>query len=125
MKGDYYLYLDQDNKESFTLPEGWVPLHFVEAEGKGLRPSIRQMTREALSKPAGTRPFREMLSGVKSIAIIVDDGTRPTPVAEILEVLLSHLTDSGVPPEKISIVVAIGTHEAMKKEALETDRKSV
>jgi nickel-dependent lactate racemase len=29
------------------------------------------------------------------------------------------LTDSGVPSEKISIVVAIGTHEAMKKEALE------
>ena len=82
-------------------------------------PSVEQMTREALSKPTGTPPLREMLSGVKSIAIIVDDGTRPTPVAKVLGVLLPHLEESGFSRENISIVVAIGTHETMKAEALE------
>jgi len=119
MKKDYYLYLGQDQREYFTLPEGWVPLHFVEAEEQAMAPSIGQMTREALSKPTGTPPFQQMLSGVKSIAVIVDDATRPTPVAEILEALLSHLADNGFSREKINIVIALGTHEAMKREALE------
>ena len=119
MKKDYYLYLGQGKREYFTLPEGWVPLHFVEAEERAQTSSIEQMTLEALSRPTGTPPLQDMLSGVKSIAIIVDDGTRPTPVAEILGVLLSHLVESGFSQENISIVVAIGTHEAMSKEALE------
>ena len=119
MKKDYYLYLGQDKKQPFILPSGWEPVHFVEAEESAAPPSIEEMTRDALSRPVGTRPFQEMVSGVKSIAILVDDGTRPTPVAGILGTLLSLLEKSGFPREKISIVVAIGTHEAMKKEALE------
>jgi nickel-dependent lactate racemase len=120
MRKDYYLYLAQDKKEYFTLPEGWEPLHFVETEEGTTIPSIEQMTREALSKPAGPLPFQALLSRAKSIAIIVDDATRPTPVAKILGALLSHLAESGFSREKITIVVAIGTHETMEKEALET-----
>jgi len=115
---DHYVYLGQDKREYFTLPKGWVPLHFVEAEG-AMRPSIEQMTRDALLKPTGAPPLQQMLSGVKSTAIIVDDATRPTPVAEILKTLLSHLADSGFLRENITIVAALGTHEAMKREALE------
>ena len=120
MRKDYYLYLGQDKKEYFTLPQGWEPLHFVETEEGTATPSIKQMTREALSKPTGALPFRELLLRVKSIAIIVDDATRPTPAAEILEALFSHFKESGFSRENITIVVALGTHEAMKKEALET-----
>jgi nickel-dependent lactate racemase len=120
MRKDYYLYLAQDKKEYFTLPEGWEPLHFVETEEGTTIPSIEQMTREALSKPAGPLPFQALLSRAKSIAIIVDDATRPTPVAKILGVLLSHLSENGFSRENVTIVVAIGTHEAMTKEALET-----
>jgi nickel-dependent lactate racemase len=120
MKKDYYLYLAQDKKEYFTLPEGWEALHFIETEDGAMIPSIEQMTREALSKPVGSLPFQALLSRVKSIAIIVDDATRPTPVAKILGALLSHLAESGFSHEKITIVVAIGTHETMEKEALET-----
>jgi lactate racemase len=119
MTKDYYLYLDQDNKDHFTLPSGWEALHFVEAE-ESTPPSIEQMTREALFKPTGALPLQKMLTGVKSIAIIVDDGTRPTPVAKVLGVLLPHLEETGLSRENITIVVAIGTHETMKKEALET-----
>ena len=62
MKKHYYLYLDNDKKESFTLPEGWDPLHFVETEDGATIPSIEQMTREALSRPAGPLPFHAFLS---------------------------------------------------------------
>jgi nickel-dependent lactate racemase len=115
---NYYLYLGQDKREFFALPRAWVPLHFVEAEG-GMTPPIEQMSREALLKPTGTPALQQMLSGVKSIAIMVDDATRPTPVAEILKTLLSHLADNGFSSENIAIVAALGTHETMKREALE------
>ncbi|OGP67892.1 MAG: hypothetical protein A2169_07875 [Deltaproteobacteria bacterium RBG_13_47_9] len=119
MNKDHYLYLSHDKREYFTLPNGWVPLHFVESKETTPTPSIEQMTQEALSRPRGTPPLQEILSGVKSIAILVDDATRPTPVAEILNVLLSRIVDSGLSPENITIVLAIGTHETMKKEAIE------
>ena len=60
MKKDYYLYLAQDKKEYFSLPEGWKPLHFVETEEGTPPPPIEQMTREALARPTGSLPFREL-----------------------------------------------------------------
>ncbi len=120
MKKDYYLYLEQNKKEYFTLPKGWEPLYFVETEDGTMIPSIEQMARDALSKPEGPLPFQVLLSRAKSIAIIVDDATRPTPVAQILETLLAYIAENGFSRDKITIVVAIGTHETMAKEALET-----
>ena len=32
MGKNYYLYLNQDEKEHFSLPEKWVPMHVVESE---------------------------------------------------------------------------------------------
>jgi nickel-dependent lactate racemase len=119
MGENYYLYFSQGKKEYFSLPQSWVPLHFVEAEEGAPAVSIEQMTREALSKPTGTRPFQNLRAGVKNIAIIVDDGTRPTPIKEILGVLLARLAEDGFSKENINIVVALGTHEVMKKKEVE------
>jgi len=119
MERDYYMYLGQGGKRYFSLPALWVPLHFVEDEEGAPAASIEQMTLEALTQPKGTHPLQDLLSGVKSVAVIVDDGTRPTPVAAILAVLLARLEGSGFSRENICIVVALGTHEAMKRDALE------
>ena len=120
MRRNYHLYLSHGQKEYFSLPEKWEPLHFVESEGKTPIPSIQQMALEALSKPIGTPPLQDLVLRARKIAIIVDDLTRPTPAAEILKVLLSHLSDYGFSRENITIVMAIGTHEVMEREALET-----
>lgn len=120
MGHDYYLYLGQGEKQYFSLPAAWLPIHLVEAEEGIPTSSIDQMTLEALSRPIGTHAFQDLLSGTRSVAIIVDDRTRPTPVAEILGVLLSCLKDNGISRQNTSIVVALGTHEAMNREALES-----
>lgn len=119
MGKNYYLYLSQDKKEHFSLPEKWMPVHVVESEDGAAPASVREMTLEALSSPAGTPPFQRLLSQAQRMAVIVDDATRPTPVAEILDALLSCAADAGFPRERITIVVALGTHEAMKPEQLE------
>jgi nickel-dependent lactate racemase len=115
----YYLYLGKDAKEFFSLPETWTVSHFVEAEESGSLPSIEQMVLDALSQPAGTDPLATLVSIAGKIAIIVDDATRPTPVAPILKALLSHIEASAFKKDNISIVIALGTHEVMQKDALE------
>jgi nickel-dependent lactate racemase len=77
------------------------------------------LTLEALIHPKGVPPLKELAAGAKRVAVIVDDATRPTPVAEILSVLLPQLDESGVSRENITIVVALGTHASMKKEEIE------
>ena len=119
MRRNYHLYLSHGQKGYFSLPEKWVPLHFVESEEKTPIPSIQQMALEALSHPIGTPPLQELVLRARKIAIIVDDLTRPTPAAEILKVLLSRLLGEGFPGENITIVMAIGTHEVMERDALE------
>jgi lactate racemase len=116
----YYLYTGKDAKEFFSLPETWSVSHFVEAEESGPLPSIEQMVLDALSQPAGTDPLATLVSKAGKIAIIVDDATRPTPVAPILKALLVHIETSGFKKDNISIVIALGTHEVMQKNALES-----
>jgi nickel-dependent lactate racemase len=119
MGHNFYLYLSQNKKEYFSLPKKWVATHFIEASEDAALPSVGQMVLDALSQPIGTKPLSHLLSQAQNIAIIVDDATRPTPVNSILKALLPHIETSGFPGDKITIVIALGTHEAMDKESLE------
>jgi nickel-dependent lactate racemase len=119
MAKDHYLYSGLGKKEYFSLPAEWVPIHFVETEEETSLSSVEQMTHNALSVPIGTPPLKDLISGAQSVAIIVDDWTRPTPVAEILQVLLPHLVSNGFSRENVTIVIALGTHVAMAEEELE------
>jgi nickel-dependent lactate racemase len=120
MKEKYHLDLSRDRKKFFSLPEGWAVSHFVESKEAGPLPSVAQLTLEALIKPTGVPPLKELAAGAKRVAVIVDDATRPTPVAEVLSVLLPQLAEAGVSREHVTIVVALGTHVPMKKEDLAT-----
>ena len=64
-------------------------------------------------------PLTNLVSKASRIAIIVDDATRPTPVAPILQILLAHIEAGGFKKDNITIVIALGTHEAMEKKVLE------
>jgi nickel-dependent lactate racemase len=119
MEKDYYLYLSKNKKQYFTLPEKWTVSHFVETREKDPTPSIEQMTLEALSNPKGTPPLQDLVLQAQKIAILVDDLTRPTPVREILKVLFSFFEKNGFSRKNITIVIALGTHEALKREGLE------
>ncbi len=120
MKEKYHLDLSRDKKEFFSLPEGWAVSHFVESKEAGPLPSVAQLTLDVLTRPVGAPPLKELVTGASRVAVIVDDATRPTPVAEILAVLLPQLAEGRVSRENITIVVALGTHVPMKKEDLET-----
>jgi len=115
----YYLYHGLAKKEYFSLPAGWVPIHFVETKEEKSLSSVEQMTHDALSASTGTPALKELISSAERVAVIVDDWTRPTPVAGILQVLLPYLQNNGFSRENVVIIVALGTHVAMTREELE------
>ena len=103
----------------FPLPPRWSVSQFIENEEDVPATSVAELTREALKDPLGTPPLKSMIPGARRIAIIVDDRTRPTPVDDILQVLLPYLSRHGAAREKVSIVIALGTHVPMTGEELE------
>ncbi len=114
----YYLSVGPEKRRYFSLPPKWTAVHFLESAHAAAAQSVQEMTREALAKPVGIPRLREMVSGGKRVAVIVDDGTRPTPASEILAVLLPHLIEAGCPKEATTIVIALGTHAPMKRRSL-------
>jgi Lactate racemase N-terminal domain len=61
---------------------------------------------QALRRPCGQLPIRELAHGWSRPVIIVDDCTRPTPAARVLPQLLEELQAAGIPANAVGIVVA-------------------
>lgn len=125
MGNHFYLATGPGKRLSFSLPDKWVPVHFLESTDPEPASPAGLMARQALDAPIGTfgiagaPSLRARLSKARNIAVIVDDATRPTPAAEILDVLLPYLAECGCEKERITFVTALGTHAVMKKEDLE------
>jgi len=64
----------------------------------------------ALESPLGAPPLRALAGPEDTVAIVVNDGTRPMPSARVLPPILAALDH--VPRENITILVATGTHRA-------------
>ena len=79
-------------------------------------PDETEAIRNALRKPIGTPPLRDLVKPDDTVAIVFSDITRPQPRERMLPVLLETL--SHVPPEKIVLINALGTHRPNTDEEL-------
>jgi nickel-dependent lactate racemase len=68
---------------------------------------------EALASPIGVAPFGDGALAGKKIAIVVDDVSRPTPVARFLPGVLAHLIARGARREHMRVLLALGVHRPM------------
>jgi nickel-dependent lactate racemase len=66
--------------------------------------------RTAIRNPVGARPLRKLVRKNQTVAISVCDVTRPAPTRLMLPALLREL--GHVPPERITVLIATGTHRA-------------
>jgi nickel-dependent lactate racemase len=69
-----------------------------------------EAVQKALSDPIASPPLHTIAQGRKSACIVISDITRPVPNRIILPPLLETLEQSGIPREKITILIATGMH---------------
>jgi len=74
--------------------------------------------RRSLRCPIGTSPLREELKPGMKVAVLIDDITRPTPQKRILPVVLDELNEAGIRDKDITIIIALGTHEYMRRDEI-------
>jgi len=68
----------------------------------------------AIENPINSRGFEEFLSDARDVLFIVNDGTRPTPTAKILEIIYDRIKD-----KNIKFIIATGIHRAPTDEELQ------
>jgi lactate racemase len=96
-----------DQTVDVHLPDDW---NVVARWPRTPRPLDDDDVLQALRRPCGQPPIRELARGRSRPVIIVDDCTRPTPAARVLPHLLEELQAAGIPTNEVGIVVATGTH---------------
>jgi len=70
----------------------------------------RELICEAMENPIDSPGLDRLIQPDSTIAIVVDDHTRPTPTKDMLDGVLQKLADLGVKDERIQITVGNGLH---------------
>jgi nickel-dependent lactate racemase len=68
----------------------------------------------AIENPINSKSFSDFLSDARDVLVIVNDGTRPTPTAKILDIIHEKFHE-----KDIKFIVATGVHRAPSEEELE------
>jgi nickel-dependent lactate racemase len=89
------------------FPDSW---DVVECGPPGQSPLTTTEIADRIQEPVGTPTIAELAAGRTSAAILVDDLSRPTPVASLLPPVLSELRRGGIPEANVMVVIAGGTH---------------
>jgi nickel-dependent lactate racemase len=105
-----------DSPIFLNFPSSWE-ITFV-GNGGSSSLSIGEM-KEKVKNPIGSQPLSDLASGKQRVAVIVDDITRPTPIATVLPVILEELKEGGVCPDSITIIIGGGTHTLPTEEEIE------
>jgi nickel-dependent lactate racemase len=98
----------------FRLPDEWQVEVLAPRHEAGLSDPVEAI-RRALEKPLGRRRLADFTS-VRSVAIAINDKTRPVPHDLLLPPLLRQLEDTGLTPEAITLLIATGAHPPMRPE---------
>jgi nickel-dependent lactate racemase len=69
--------------------------------------------RRALVNPIGSASLQELVRGKTNVVIVADDNTRLTPTEQIIPILLDECNLAGVSDDRITLVIALGTHRFM------------
>lgn len=70
----------------------------------------------ALENPIGAPKLRELLQPGQKVAIITSDITRPMPTATVMPRLLDEIYRTGVRPQDVTLVFALGSHRPHTEE---------
>jgi nickel-dependent lactate racemase len=88
----------------------------LEAEAEERRPLTDVEVGAGLDAPLGSRPLEEIISPGETVLIVVSDATRASASAQVVNLLVRRLIESGISPIDINIIFATGIHRAVTPE---------
>ena len=100
------------------VPDRWQILDVVKPNLAGPLTNYPSGLCEALDVPEGGLTLGSLVGPGASVAIVVDDPSRWTPIASALPILLGRLTDLGVARDAITISFGVGRHHAVNAQAM-------
>ena len=101
-----------DIGERLLFPEGWE-LDVFNMKGHGQQEMTGEQIRAKLDQPFGTLSLKELAEGKRTAVITFDDLTRPTPVKNVLPLLVDDLRLAGLKDENILFLTSYGSHRPM------------
>lgn len=103
---------------SLDLPERWHILgHFSPRAAPpiaDLSSHLAQRLEEPLSRPA----LSTLLAQANSVALVIDDLTRATPVTALLDPVVAALEKAGIANDRVTGIVATGMHPPLSTKEL-------
>lgn len=102
-----YRFPFHDTTFEFDLPSTW---HVHVAAIRDSQPLDREGMEQALARPIGSLPLREMARGRSRAVIIVEDVTRPAPTHRLTPLVVSELEAAGIERRNMQVVNAAAAH---------------
>ncbi|MEJ5197462.1 MAG: nickel-dependent lactate racemase [Anaerolineae bacterium] len=102
-----------DGDLELALPDGWrVKGILSPAALAGVADPVAEV-RRGLAAPIGAPRLRDLARPGMRVALVVDDGSRPTPAAMIVPHVVDELLAGGVVCNAITLIPALGLHRPM------------
>ncbi len=99
---------------AFTIPDDRA-VDIIAAPEVAPAADPQAVVQQALQDPLGGVRLEDF-AGASHVAIAINDKTRPVPHQILLPPLLERLEQMGLPPERITLIIATGTHPPMPPE---------
>ena len=96
-----------------NLPETWQVSGVLEPASLPPAADPLEEARRSLAAPVGLPRLGEIYRTGMKVTLVIDDGSRPTPVACLFPALLAELEGAGMPRDCLTIVPALGLHREM------------
>ncbi len=95
-----------------------VELDVVWPDNSGVLAEYTSALEHALESPFGAPSLEHVVGPGSTVAIVVDDPSRWTPVRDALPLVMHRLLASGVRPRDVTISIGVGRHQPTDTEAM-------
>jgi nickel-dependent lactate racemase len=94
-------------------------LQVLQVPPTALQTDPAEAVRQALARPIGCPPLRDLVRPGERVVIVTSDATRPCPSNQLLPPVLEELWSAGVAEQSVTVVMALGLHRPMTSAEIE------
>ncbi len=103
---------------TLALPEDWRLNGVYEPAVGAQTVNPLDAAERALAAPVGSPRLSELVKPGARVVVVIDDGSRPTPVAQMMPAAWAELRRAGVTGAGVTVLPALGLHRPMSEEEI-------